>query len=181
MSLINDALKRAKETQQHAPSPSPGPQLRPAEPAQYARHSLGLIVPVGLAIVALLGLFLAWRLFQKQAPADPVEVRAQTPADAPPTPVSPAAAPVSTAPASVSSDASNAPTNSSVATEPAPPKPAPLRLQVIVYNPARPSAMISGKTVFIGDRIGEFRVVAINKESATLTGAGQTNVLNLSD
>jgi hypothetical protein len=39
--------------------------------------------------------------------------------------------------------------------------------------------MISGKTVFVGDRVGECRVVAIEKDSATLVGAGQTNVLSL--
>jgi hypothetical protein len=61
----------------------------------------------------------------------------------------------------------------------APPKPAPLRLQGIVFNPASPSAMISGKTVFVGDKLGEMRVVAINQLSATLVGNGETNVLTL--
>jgi hypothetical protein len=70
-------------------------------------------------------------------------------------------------------------TTAAPATEAAPPKPAPLRLQAIVYNPARPSAVISGKTLFLGDRIGEFRVVAISQESVSLAGGGQTNILNL--
>jgi hypothetical protein len=56
-----------------------------------------------------------------------------------------------------------------------------LKLQGVVYNPRRPSAVISGKTLFIGDRIRDFRVVAISQESVTLTGAGQTNVLSLAD
>ena len=56
-----------------------------------------------------------------------------------------------------------------------------LRLQAIVFNPRRPSAMIGGKTLFVGDRVGDMRVMAIDKESATLTGAGQTNVLVLSE
>jgi hypothetical protein len=39
--------------------------------------------------------------------------------------------------------------------------------------------MISGKTLFVGDKLGDLRVVAIDKESATLVGGGQTNVLSL--
>jgi hypothetical protein len=69
--------------------------------------------------------------------------------------------------------------NAPAMTPPPPPKPAPLRLQAIVFNPSRPSAMVSGKTLFIGDKLGEFRVVAIDQESATLVGGGQTNVLSL--
>ncbi len=71
------------------------------------------------------------------------------------------------------SDATN-----SVAITP-PPKPAPLRLQAIVFNPQRPSALISGKTLFIGDKLGDARVVAIDQESATLVSAGKTNLLTL--
>jgi hypothetical protein len=62
---------------------------------------------------------------------------------------------------------------------PPPPKPAPLRLQAIIFSPKRPSAMISGKTLFVGDKLGDLRVVAIDQDSATLAGAGQTNVLSL--
>jgi hypothetical protein len=92
----------------------------------------------------------------------------------------------------VAADAASAPTDDPLAdiqeseasdasamTAPAPPKAAPLRLQALVFNPTRPSAMISGKTLFVGDRLGDLRVVAINKDSAILIGAGQTNVLTL--
>jgi hypothetical protein len=48
-----------------------------------------------------------------------------------------------------------------------------------VFNPKRPSAQINGKTLFIGDKLGDSRVVAIGQESATLVGAGKTNVLIL--
>jgi MSHA biogenesis protein MshK len=70
-------------------------------------------------------------------------------------------------------------TNSAAITAPPQPKPAPLRLQAIVFNPKRPSALISGKTLFIGDKLGDARVVAIDQESATLVGAGKTNILSL--
>jgi hypothetical protein len=39
--------------------------------------------------------------------------------------------------------------------------------------------MINGKVLFVGEKIGEFRVTAITEESATLVGTGQTNVLSL--
>ena len=79
----------------------------------------------------------------------------------------------------VAKEPENEATNA-VAIAPAPqPKPAPLRLQAIVFNPKRPSALISGKTLFLGDKLGDARVVAIDRESATLVGGGKTNVLSL--
>jgi len=61
-----------------------------------------------------------------------------------------------------------------------PQKPAPLKLQGIVFS-ARPSAVINGKTLFVGDRVREFRVVAITQDTAILVGAGRTNILSLSE
>jgi len=62
-----------------------------------------------------------------------------------------------------------------------PAKPAPLKLQGIVFNPNRPSAVINGRTLFIGDKIRDMRVVAITPDSATLAGGGHTNVLSLAE
>jgi hypothetical protein len=59
------------------------------------------------------------------------------------------------------------------------PGPPAIRLQAIVFDPARPSAMINGKTLFVGDMLGEMQLVAIGRQSATLVGAGQTNLLTL--
>jgi len=39
--------------------------------------------------------------------------------------------------------------------------------------------MINGKPLFLGDRIGQFRVTSISEDSVTLVGAGQTNILSL--
>ena len=205
MSLINDALKRAKEAQQQAPPPPPSDlQFRPVEPAQQnARRGLGLLLPAALAVVALLTLLFIWHWAQKRDSTRPTEVNARTarvaratPAPQPLPVAAPAPAsvpsPVTDAAATVAADAASAPTDAPVAnpeeseatnapamTAPPPPKPAPLRLQAIVFNPRRPSAMISGKTLFIGDKLGDLRVVAIDQDSATLAGAGQTNVLSL--
>ncbi|HOX56360.1 MAG TPA: hypothetical protein P5205_07255 [Candidatus Paceibacterota bacterium] len=213
MSLINDALKRAKETQQQVPLPPPDLPLRPVEPGQQrARHSLGLLLPVALAVVALLGLAFVWQWAQSiqaskpnevaartapapgvttAAPAVPTAINAELPAPAAALPPDEAPEPVSpVTPASIVVEPANSvvadapviePTNATPVVVPTPPKPAPLRLQGILFNPKRPSAMISGKTVFVGDRIRDLRVMAIDKESVSLSGAGTTTVLSLID
>lgn len=55
MSLINDALKRAKHAQQKQvpPRPSPDPALRPAVPARQKPPNVVMLLP--LALVVLLG------------------------------------------------------------------------------------------------------------------------------
>jgi hypothetical protein len=39
--------------------------------------------------------------------------------------------------------------------------------------------MILGQTLFIGERIGDWKLVAVGRDSATLVAGGQTNVLRL--
>ena len=60
---------------------------------------------------------------------------------------------------------------------PTPPEP---KLQGILFAASRPWAIVNGKTVFVGDQIGEFRVTAISKDSVTLQSETATNVLSLS-
>jgi hypothetical protein len=217
MSLINDALRRAQAAQQQPPPPPliPVPP-RPLEPVQHARHNLGLMVPVGLAMLALLALFFVWAWVQRgskgtsleqaralSAPAAPATIA--TPPAAPmvavappsaqpidaaqPDPgLTPAATSVADPPAAPAPATPSAPPAVSdqeteaaipVAVTPPPPKPAPLRLQAILFNPKRPSAQINGKTLFIGDKLSDSRVVAIDQVSVTLVGDGKTNVLIL--
>ena len=230
MSLIADALKRAKEAEQQAAPPAPpNLQFRPVEPAQYTRKGLGLMLPAALAVMALLALFFAWQWAQRAGLARPIEVRAAAataanPAPAPPLapashapvrtaepapvaqpapalpPTAAVAAPPSAAPVTAATDTSaaiilpestnaavlaapesgTASASAAVVAEPAPP-PAPPKLQAIIFSPTRPSVMIGGRTLFIGDKLNEFRVVAIDRQSATLAGLGQTNVLTLSE
>ena len=67
MSLINDALKRAKQAQQDTPLPElPGPQLRPVDPETSLRRGIGLVLPIVLATVALLILLFVWQYSQRQ-------------------------------------------------------------------------------------------------------------------
>jgi len=186
MSLINDALKRASEAQQQAPPPSsPGPQFRPVEPGPRLSR-FGLLLPFAGAAAALLGLFFAWEVLQKNDSPRTVEAKMQAavgaagvptaPQRPPPEPARPSATQTTSEPVAQKEPAVTPP-----AVKEAPPKPAPLKLQAIVFNPARPSAIVSGRTLFIGDRIGELRVVAITQENIKLVGAGQTNVLSLVD
>jgi hypothetical protein len=189
MSLINEALKRARQ----APvAPAPELHFRPVEPVPTARRTVGVLLPAVLAVIALLTLVLVWQVAQRSSSNDqklsvaPVAepnptAAAQFPTDsAQPQPAKPAAlglAPSAPDNAALAATATNPP----AVVEPPPPAPPPLKLQGVVFNPKRPSALISGRTLFIGDRIRDFRVVAISPNSATLTGSAQTNVLSLSE
>jgi hypothetical protein len=220
MSLINDALRRAKQVQDHAPALPPPPPLNPVEPPPYLLRGTGIVVPVALTAVALVGLLLLWQVYQRNslntgaapvahsaAPqhataATDTQVSITPPPNANPNPSAPkpSVAEMSKAPGSpapVASPNSGAPadgsttvsttnvaaastgTNVAIAPPSEAPKPPPLTLQGIVFNPRRPSVVINGKTLFVGDRIGQFRVAAIKPDSATLIGSGRTNLLSL--
>jgi len=195
MSLINDALKRAKAAQQQTPPSADGPALKPAEPTHAPDPgSSKMLFYILIACVVIGNLFLfiyASNRDGKKSEAAPVVAR-ELPATtvvSPPAPVvvpvsAPvvaAAPPVEAGPVVVVTTATNAAVAEPVvvAAQPEPPKPAPLKLQSIVMNPTRPSAMISGKFLFVGDRVQGFRVTAIDQETVTLVGNGQTNVLEL--
>lgn len=61
-----------------------------------------------------------------------------------------------------------------------PPKPVGPKLQGIAYNASRPSAIVNNRTVYIGDRVGEFRVTQITLDAVTLVSDAETKVLSLS-
>ena len=218
MSLINDALKRAKEA---PPAPTPNLQLRPADPPATARHGIGLFVPVSLAAIALAGLFFIWQWSRTHSAKATERLTAQARSIESAIPVAPEPAPLvaatqataensrlaqagGQAPSGLatngaSPNASNLPsanvrqgglaatspepgkteTNTAAMIEPPPETPPPLKLQGIVFSPTRPSALISGRTLFIGDRIRDCRVVAITQNTATLSNGEQKTVLTL--
>jgi hypothetical protein len=215
MSLINDALKQAKQAQQEAaPPPMPNLQLRPIEAAQYTRPAGGVMWPAALVAIALLLLVIVWQQAHRTTPAQPAEVKARPAMPATPTSAQQPAPPVVAPAPVVQSRPEPAPSpvpaptagstdvvqiaagpltidrttainpddgipNPPAATEAPAPKPALPKLQAIVFVPIRPSVMISGRTLFIGDKLDGLRVAAIDRESVTLVGAGQTNVLTL--
>lgn len=177
MSLINDALKRAKEKQDQQPL-SPGP---PPVSMELARHPAGpgLALPLILAVVLALAVIFLWRWFEKRG-QPPEEKTASTSAIQKPNPPTVLASAPSVSPSPVvTSNAPNAATNVVELQVPKPPLPV-FKLQSIFYSPKRPSAVINGKTLFIGDRVGEARVTAIGQDSATIvTSTGKTNLLEL--
>jgi hypothetical protein len=173
MSLVNDALKRAKDAQQKSPPIAPGPQLLPAGPALANPSSLGMgkAAPVILILIALIGLFLLWRDHRKTVEARPQVAKTTEPVIPVPAPkpsiqtVAVSAPPVAAQPPAT--------------TPPTPPAPAPPKLQAIFFVPGHSSAIISGKTVRAGDTVQGFRVAVINQASATLVSATKTNVMTL--
>jgi len=230
MSLINDALKRAKAVQPPPPPVQSELHLRPAEAQPRLRHGVGYAVPIGFFCIALLILFFVWRYSQQNPTQDPprsnpalanahetsgkptsslptdgVQVRArerellsasEKPTTAPETPKSVASASGSAVPSAsgttiaqtnnAATSVSSTPSSNAVAVAvtsvpAAPAAPPPPKLQGVIYNPRRPSAVISGKILFIGDRFGTSRVAAISPNSVTLIGAGQTNVLTMEE
>jgi hypothetical protein len=200
MSMINDALKRAKQAQTQAPEvPRPEQlELRPVESFQTAGRGNGVIVPVVLAFGALLVMFFAWKWVGRPQSAPPIEARAQTskplsgseaaqpaasaapqlPAPAPALPAEPAVTNTPVAAVTPPAPATNA---VAAVEEAVAPRVVGLKLQGVVCNKSRSSAMVNGKTLFVGDRILDYRLVAVTPETATLVGLGTTNVLSLGD
>jgi hypothetical protein len=209
MSLINEALKRAQEAQGQATRTADRDiELRPVEPgtATASRRTVGWVLPSVITAAALLAIFC---IYQAVRPSGSQPVQARTPVHNSQPPVAPASSPAppetvpTKSPVIPAANVSAAPlpqertvpapppehTNSNsvitaagselTATAPPPaPKPV-LRLQGIVFHPTRPSAVINGKTVFVGDKVTDKRVIAIDADTVTLAGSGETNVLTL--
>jgi len=187
MSLINDALKRAKTQQQSAPA-APKVQFRPVEPArQQAKKNHTAIWIAVLIMTGLVIGFVFRQLTRENKNAAPKEVKAREIVPANPIPqetapgaqVHPAAATVST-PQSVGHESSAQSASAVPVIQQEEPRIVP-KLQAVVFDPKHPSAIISGRSVFVGDRVNDLRVVAISQESVTLAGNGQTNVLVLGE
>jgi len=201
MSLINDALKRATEAQNKAEqTPPPDLKFRAVDPKEPAPKNFGWLVPSVITAVVLAGIFVVWQMARKkQEDKSPSQATAAAQAqsssalkvhareqEAPSTAISGSKMPdlserekvavVAVSGTTIQETTRNQGTNSALVVDS---KPAGPKLQAIVYNPASPSAMISGNTVFVGEKVGAWKVVAISKDSATLIGGGETKVLRL--
>lgn len=163
MSLINDALKQAQKNQPAAPLPPAAPALRMPPPTAAAKPTAGssgwlvpvLVIALIVAAVFIIGLASSRNSHQKMVAAEPAP--AEVIAPEPP----PAAVPVAAASAK--------PTDEAVPEPPVPVKNLP-RLQGIFYSPTSPSAIIDGKTVRLGDRLGDYHVRQINRTIVILVG-----------
>ena len=184
MSLINDALKRAKAAQENNPPPS-SPQLE-FRPAQNPAKRSGLLVPASVTMVVVAGVITWWAFNharRENALARVPEPNAAAPGAPETPPATPTNAVESPIPAPVALAVTTTMTPGSSTNAPAPAvsseKITPPRLQAVLFNPARPSAIVSGRTVFVGDRVREFRVTRITAESVTLVSPTSTIVLTL--
>jgi cytoskeletal protein RodZ len=189
MSLINDALKRAQQTQEQNPPPTPSLEFRPAEAnSRPARRSTLMFVALALVVVLLLGLTGTLIWYVSQARAADLRVAART-AETPPSPP-----PVVAAPPVVPAPAVAPPTPPQFEHPEEPNtnrvpvsadagevvQPTALKLQGIAFDPQKPSAIVNGRSLYLGDRVEKFRLVAISPVAVTLVSDTETNVLSLS-
>jgi len=186
MSLVNDALKRAKQNQDANPPTTPPLEFRPVEPAQgEGRRTSLLLVGLSLVIVAIVGMCaaLVWFVSQKHGPTLRVEASVSQ-QQLPPRTNAPQPAPKPTPPVTVVEPAVTPATIENLepvvaASESL--KPAPLKLQGIFFNPKNPSAVVNGRTVYLGERVAGFFVLAMSPSSVTFANSTATNVLSLSE
>jgi hypothetical protein len=164
MSLINDALKRARESQQKN-SPRNAIPLIPGaiEPRSVTSWLLPLlIILLIIAACFFIGLAMANRTVTKIVVAPDISAPTPVPTqqvESVPEPVPPPAEIV------VAAITNN--------------QPDPVRVQGIGYDPVHPWAIINGHTVYLGDKVDGMRVTTISRDSITLAGNGQTNTLLL--
>ena len=161
MSQINDALKRAQDIQTKG-IPSSVPPLLPVE-SKAGQPGANWIWPMVIVLFLLLfaGLFIAI-----SASRHSVTIAAREPAPVP-APVVQAAATPKPPPVAPVTETLAANTPKSV------------QIQGIVSDPVHPYAIVSGKTVFVGDAVDGQRVTAISPDTLTLVGNGQTNRLHI--
>ena len=196
MSLINDALKKARKAQP-AGTTADAPDLLPVEAGAGGRGGSIFTLPFIFAVVLVLAGVMIWAWYRSgqvmvvrgnssattASAAQPGELKAKVaPTVAPAkteTPVSVTTV-ASTPDTTASADAGS--TNVQLAAMTEAPKPAgPVyKLEGIFYSAKKPSAVINGDLVYVGSRVEAGQVVAIDEESATVvTSAGETNLLVL--
>jgi hypothetical protein len=208
MSLINDALKRAKQAQAQNPfGGQPAVPLQPVDdtgrPNYWLRSGAALLV---IGTLACSGWFF-WKWWGSRGERSPALAANEAKADlaaqskTPPQPsarksiiqVSTNIVVRSNAAVTSKPVVLSAPTNASISTsqntaaaptppaEPAPP-PSPfadLKLRSIIYREDRPAAVINGDMLYLGDEIRGARVVRIDRHSVTVERNGETNELRL--
>jgi hypothetical protein len=155
MSQINDALKRAKNAQRQNPPSGPTP-MRPVEPKDEERDYSWILPVVVILLIVVAVFFIALSLAKHTANsiiATPeISTQQVETVTAPPPPV--------IGPAAISNST-----------------PAPAQIQGIAYDPVHPWAIISGKTVYVGDTVNGMKVLQIARNFVVLAGNGQTNKL----
>lgn len=165
MSLINDALKNARKHQRD--SVAKGPPLTPVRPVEPGRNWLW---PMGIVVAFLLlsaCVVIIFAMRQRPAPSPAKTASSETPAQ--PSAVAPmtASPPL---PVPVTNPVAAAPPAPALTPAPLPAKPAAWKLQGIFYDPVHPEAIVSGKTLHLGDMINGLRVKSISATTLILIG-----------
>ena len=166
MSLINDALKKASQT------PTPTTPAPTKEPLHVATHTPAprwplFVVPPLVAIVFATGTFMVMRGWQSSRTVSAKETKVESASE------STVAAPVVAA-----TPKPEPPITNAVAPAPVPEFPT-LKLQGVIWNPRRPSAVVNGKSVFVGEKVERAVVTAIEQDSVKVTWNGEERVLTL--
>lgn len=191
MSLINDALRRAKQ-QTSQPAPVSSLQLRPLEPARESHSVSPRTFPLVFITVTIVAIALVITRCLNiggptATPHRPVPLSKPTPSakavasivtEKTSAPIKVEAVPPAESHAEISLPQTSLP---AMNVEPPAPRPLPLRLQAIFFNTDQPSALVSGKTVFAGSRLGEFQVAAISPETVMLINGSKTNLLRFNE
>jgi hypothetical protein len=194
MSQINDALKRVRQTQEPTTMHTNENGLEHVEEQPAKQSSIPIIIfPILLfLILATAAFFLVRGMDRKKAEAAKAretqsgaaqaEPASEQPASAPkesivvaktasaPTPVAVAVPPTATtnvAPAVAAGPASTATT------------PGAYKVNSIFYKPKNPAAVVNGKMVLVGDRLGDAKVVAIEKDAVIIEVDGAKKTLTL--
>lgn len=146
MSLINDALKQARQAQSQNP-PGGTPPLPPVETKSQGGPSWTLITAVILFVAAILIFVISSNSKQKSVPAPMTNAPAPMEAQVKPAPTNLPEAPATNVPATVAGQFP--------------------KVQGIIYDATHPVAIVDRKTVRIGDSDGDFKVAAISRTSVT--------------
>ena len=188
MSLINDALKRASQSDRNRPRP-----VETHASLEPVSHRRGRTFPIllGTGVVLTLGLagwfFGEW--WSASHPPSPIKEETAVVSQHKPTP-----APVPAKHEAVPPPASIPPAPPVVAVTPAPapapePEPPPpakpvveawpveLKLMGIFFNKINPRALINGKTVVVGDEIEGISVTQIERDHVMVEWNGKAKTL----
>ncbi len=202
MSLINDALKRASQSDKNRPrDAAPPPVMLPAP--ERRTPSVPILLAIVVAVVILISLAMAavllWLVLPRShnlASAPPQAASSESPtqmtndkfsmtnSQSSLTPL------VAAPPRDEIGGSTPAPlpiaASTNVAASPLPADPAPepppfpeLKLQAIFYSRANPRAVINGQSVGENGVISEVRIVAIAQNKVTVEWNGQTRDLKL--
>jgi hypothetical protein len=159
MSLINDALRRAKESQRKN-NPSGAAPLSPI-PARDEEQDFSWILPVIIVLLIVVAVFFIAKSTARHAEKKIIAAPDNSTTQQVESVRAPAPPPVVIGPAAIV----------------APPPEPTTRIQGIAYDSVHPWAIVSGKTVYVGDSVEGMVVTEIARNSITLTGKGQTNKL----